>query len=144
MTYQFQVRKWKSEHLIDRLIDGQRNFREVLKREPPDKPANIDNKSMWTEFNISVSKLEKDEIMKAIGRQQNGKAAGVDRICAEFLKAVIKTTTLILYSRIWDEDVTPPIWQEGLIIKLAKRGELKNCNNWNGISLLSVPGNVFL
>ena len=102
---------------------------------------------MRTELNIPVSKLEKDEIRKAIGRLKHEKAAGIDSICAEFLKADIETTTSILYalfSRIWEEEVIPQDWEEGLIIKLAKRGDLKNCNNWRGTSLLSVPGKVFL
>ena len=80
------------------------------------------------------------------GRLENGKAAGVDSIGAEFLKADIETTSILyaLFSRIWEEEVIPQDWEEGLIIKLAKRSDLKNCNNWRGISLFSVPGKIFL
>jgi len=30
-----------------------------------------------------------------------------------------------------------------VIIKLPKKGSLKDCNNWRGITLLSTPGKVF-
>jgi len=30
-----------------------------------------------------------------------------------------------------------------VIIKLSKKGSLKDCNNWQGITLLSTPGKVF-
>jgi hypothetical protein len=32
--------------------------------------------------------------------------------------------------------------EEGIIIKLLKKGDLKDCNNYHGIMLLSVPGKV--
>jgi len=30
-----------------------------------------------------------------------------------------------------------------VVIKLPKKGSLKDCNNWRGITLLSTPGKVF-
>jgi len=32
---------------------------------------------------------------------------------------------------------------DGVIIPLPKKGDLADCNNWRGITLLSVPGKVF-
>ena len=37
----------------------------------------------------------------------------------------------------------PDAWKKGIIIKLPKKGDLKDCGNWRGINLLSVPGKVF-
>ena len=34
-------------------------------------------------------------------------------------------------------------WKEGVILKLPKKGDLSNFNNWRGIALLSIPGKVF-
>jgi len=34
-------------------------------------------------------------------------------------------------------------WRNGIIIPLPKKGDLTDCNNWRGITLLSVPGKVF-
>ncbi len=33
-------------------------------------------------------------------------------------------------------------WTEGTLIKLQKKGDLRNCSNYRGIMLLSVPGKV--
>ena len=37
----------------------------------------------------------------------------------------------------------PNDWKHGHLIKLPKKGNLKECSNWRGITLLSVPGKVF-
>jgi len=34
-------------------------------------------------------------------------------------------------------------WRKGLIFKLPKKGDLSNCGNWRGITLLPVPSKVF-
>ena len=39
---------------------------------------------------------------------------------------------------VWREKKTPEKWRKGLIIKLPKKGNLRECKNWRGISLLSV------
>ena len=33
--------------------------------------------------------------------------------------------------------------ENGIIVPLPKKGNLSDCNNWQGITLLSVPGKVF-
>jgi len=37
----------------------------------------------------------------------------------------------------------PSDWKIGIIIPLPKKGDLTDCINWRGITLLSVPGKVF-
>jgi len=62
------------------------------------------------------------------------------------LKADIKTSSKVLtnlFKNIWDKDTIPDDWSKGLIVKLPKKGELGNCNNWRGITLLSIPSKVF-
>ena len=34
-------------------------------------------------------------------------------------------------------------WKDAVIVPIPKKGELRNCNNWRGISLLDVAGKVF-
>ena len=36
----------------------------------------------------------------------------------------------------------PADWAEGVIIRIPKKGALSDCNNWRGITLLSVPSNI--
>lgn len=77
---------------------------------------------------------------------RNGKAAGPDNIPAEALKADLETTVEMLYplfEKIWEEEEVPSDWKEGYLIKLPKKGDLSNCANYRGITLLSVPGKVF-
>ena len=37
----------------------------------------------------------------------------------------------------------PLHWKEGYLIKLPKKGDLSNCTNYRGITLLDVSGKVF-
>ena len=76
---------------------------------------------------------------------KNGKAAGLDNISAKVLKVDPETTAEMLYPvlvKIWKEEKLPEGWKEGLIIKIPKKGDLANCNNWRGITLLSIPSKI--
>ena len=50
---------------------------------------------------------------------------------------------LNLFVTIWEDETLPSDWRKGLIVKLAKKGDLQICDNWRGITLLSVPSKVF-
>jgi len=43
---------------------------------------------------------------------------------------------------VWRDEKTPRRWRKGLIVKLPKKGNLKKCKNWRGITLLSVVSKV--
>ena len=76
---------------------------------------------------------------------KSGKAGGLDGITADMLKAEEVETPVILQSileDVWNEMVIPKEWTTGLIIKLPKKGDLSNCNNWRGITLLSLEGKI--
>ena len=47
-----------------------------------------------------------------------------------------------LVTKIWEKEDVPEQWKEGLIIKIPKKGDLNECDNYRGIMLLSVPGKV--
>lgn len=71
--------------------------------------------------------------------------SGIDSITAELLKAVIEFSTNKIHQllkKIWKHEKIPKSWMEGLIIRLAKKGRLKECKNWRGITLLSIVGKV--
>lgn len=36
----------------------------------------------------------------------------------------------------------PTTWSEDNIVKLPKKGHMTDCNNWRGISLLSIPSKI--
>ena len=85
----------------------------------------------------------KTEIQLALTQLINRKAAGLDNINPEVLKVDPEITVEMLYpllKKIWKEKI-PEEW-EGLIIKIPKKGELSNCNNWRGITLLRIPSKI--
>ena len=127
-----QMKRW-AEH-----------FREILNRPRPETPANIPPAE--EELPISCDRPSKEEIERAIKVQKKGKAAGPDEIPAEAIKGDMKTAVEILYElfgKIWEKEEIPTEWREGTVIKLPKKGDLRECTNYRGIMLLSVPGKVF-
>ena len=75
----------------------------------------------------------------------NGKAAGPDGIPVEALKTAPYTSAAMLgniIERVWEEEVVPEDWKEGFLVKLPKKGDQSECDNYRGIMLLSVPGKV--
>lgn len=124
------------------------HFKEVLNRED----ININNNQNiippnGDPLNINMEPITEDEIIKAIKRLKNGKSPGIDSITAEVLKVDIETTTKVmhkLFQQIWNHEIIPNDWAKGIIIKLPKKGDLSDCNNWRGVTLLSVPSKIFL
>ena len=48
-----------------------------------------------------------------------------------------------LFSVIWQEEIVPRQWREGLIVNIFKKGDREDPANYRGITLLSVVGKVF-
>ena len=120
------------------------HFQEVLNRPEPLVTAEIEVSVEDPHF-ITTAPSE-EEIRSAIKAMKSGKAAGIDGIHAEMLKADIDIATKVftnLFSKIWEKENIPEDWAKGLIVKLPKKGDLQNCDNWRGITLLSIPSKVF-
>ena len=82
----------------------------------------------------------------AVKALKSGKAPGADRITVEMLKADVTVTAPILteiFRQVWESKQVPEAWKTGLIFKLAKKGDLGDCSNWRGITLLSLTSKVF-
>jgi hypothetical protein len=72
---------------------------------------------------------------------KTAKASGPDNIPPDALKANPDLTANILHkicSDIWKNEVMPQDWNIGHLIKLPKKGNLKECKHYRGIALLSV------
>lgn len=94
---------------------------------------------------IDTSEPSREKVRKAIGYLKSGKAPRIDNIPAELLKADIDSATTKVKEIIgimWRDEKTPRKWRKGLIIKLPKKGNLKECKNWCGITLLPVVSKV--
>jgi len=47
-----------------------------------------------------------------------------------------------LLKKVWESGRIPNDWKRGLIIKLPKKGDLTECSNWRGITLLNIIGKI--
>ena len=126
-----QLERWKQ------------HFEEVLNVPAPQSA--VDEIMVMEQLNIDVKAPSMEEIIRSLKRVRNGKAPGIDNIQAEVLKVDIGTMASALhhvFTKIWNEEVIPVDWQRGVIVKLTKKGNLEVCDNWRGVTLLSVPGKV--
>ena len=83
--------------------------------------------------------------MSALGDMKSGKAPGYDSITADLLRVDTDTTVQVLhelFNKMWQEESIPENWLRGLIIKLPKKGDLMSCENWTGITLMSIVTEV--
>ena len=130
-----------SEQKLERWAE---HFEQLLNRPAPKNPPDI----VEAEIDIEIHCYHptREEIIHAVKKMKNGKAAGPDGIPAEALKTDRGTAAdmlLPLFEKIWEQEEIPTDWKDGHINKLPKKGDLSSCENYRGITLLSVPGKVF-
>jgi len=120
------------------------HFQDLLNRPLPPNPANIPPAHRTP--NVKVDPPSIAEIERAVKKLKANRAAGPDEIIPEALKADITMTSKALHAlfkKIWTSEEMRNDWKHGHLIKLPKKGNLKECSNYRGITLLSVPGKVF-
>lgn len=91
------------------------------------------------EMQINTDDVNEDKITTALKSMKIGKAAAVDGIPAELLKAGQNTSIQILYrvlNNVWCKEEIPEEWNEGIIVRIPKKGDTRECGNWRGITLL--------
>ena len=97
-------------------------------------------------IDASLEDIDISETIKALRKLKNNKATGLDEITAELLKHGKKRVAqelIHLFNLLWHAEDVPEECRQGIIIPLPKKGCLSDCNNWRGITLLSVPGKAF-
>ena len=120
------------------------HFQQILNR--PDPATFADITEAEEDLDIDMGAIQLQEVRDAIHKLKNGKAPGQDGVCAEMLKAEEQVTPRILQrilQDVWDTEEIPEDWKKGVVVKLPKKGDLGNCNNWRGITLLSLTSKVF-
>ena len=117
-----------------------------MNRPFPKSTCNFKEEPEAEALDINTGPIETTEIKNAIQSLANNKAGGEDEITPEMLKAMDETnlgTLKILFNKVWEEEKVPEQWRNGIIVKIPKKGDLSDCNNWRGITLLSVVSKVF-
>ncbi len=120
------------------------HFREVLNQPTPLTLFNLDQESPAPTLNITLEEIPRIEVARAIKSLKNNKVLGLNEVSTELLKhgSVVESLTR-LFNLIWHSEDVPADWRRGDIVMLPKKGNLGDCNNCQGITLLSVPGKVF-
>ena len=121
------------------------HFKEILNQPEPPSTFDFTKENRAAPLDVQTSEITREETLEAIGALKNNRAAGWDEITGEMLKhggedLVTKLTELL--NSCWEKQDVPRDWQQGMIVKLPKKGNISDCNNWRGITLLSVPGKV--
>ena len=89
--------------------------------------------------------IDRSEVREAIRGLRNGKAAGGDEIAAEWLKygpPELEEWLTKLLQQVWRTGVVPQAWRDAIVIPLFKKKDRRVCDNYRGISLLSVVGKI--
>ena len=80
-----------------------------------------------SEIDVSIECITSQEINAAL-KNMNVKAAGMDMIITELLKADIETTTCVLedlFRTVLEVEEIPEDWNCGLIVTLPKKGSVE-------------------
>ena len=121
------------------------HFEAILNRPSPRTVADIEDPE--TELPVSTEPFNLDEVRAAIWKMKNNKSPEMDLITAEILKEggeEVVQWLVCICNAAWKSGKVPTDWQSGIIVKLPKKGDLTDPNNWRGVTLLSVPGKVFV
>ncbi len=98
------------------------------------------------EWPHTQGRLERSEVLEAIRKLKLGKAPGSDGITAEMLKygEVVVDWMIQICNLAWEQIKVPEDRRKVIIVLLYKgKGNREGCNNYRGISLLSVPGKIY-
>ena len=77
---------------------------------------------------------------------KNNKSPGLDGVTAEMLKAggdTVVNWLLNICNHAWSSGEVPQDWKDGVVVCIPKKGNLTDCDNWRGVTLLSIPGKVY-
>jgi len=113
------------------------HFSEILNRDDPVNPVEENEIEELEEIGeIDLENWSLLEVKVALKRTKPGKASGVDEVGPELLPESGHGRLTRCCNRLWETERWPEMWKKGLIVKIFKKGDLRDCNNWRGVTLL--------
>ena len=97
------------------------HFVETLNQPDPEITSNFDNEVNFLKLNINFHVITEEETASAISKLKNNKAAGLDEVTAELMKAggeTIISTLTTLFNTCWRSKMVSDEWSKGIIVKL--------------------------
>lgn len=122
----------------DALEQWRKYFDGLLNVQPPNL---TEEPAVYQTAEPLVDEPTREEVEKAIKMLKNNKAPGIDGLPAELIKQGgerMLTELHNLITNIWRRECIPDEWRESIITPVFKKGDRSDCNNYRGISLLSV------
>ena len=135
------------DEVLERLQRWVEHLSEILNRDVPIHPVEEDGREKLKKIEeIDLGRWQVQEVKSALKMTKRGKAAGIDEVGPDLLRADMEDTASRLtrcYNRFWESEKWPEVWKKGLIVKIFKKGDLPDCNNWRGVTLQAVVITIF-
>ena len=104
-----------------------------------------------TNHNGMITRLEPDilecEVRWALGNSTTNKVSGGDGIPSELFQVLKDDAVKVLHSicqQIWKTQQWPQDWKKSVFIPILKKGNAKECSNYQTIALISHANKVML
>ena len=120
------------------------HFQSVLNCDEP-LILNDWNNEIQGECPIDTGVFSRGEVKTVIQNLKNNKSPGEDLITSEMCKEMGELGISRLHNlinSIWVSEGIPIDWKRGVIVKVPKKGDLSDCSNWRGITLLPVARKI--
>ena len=80
-----------------------------------------------------------NEVLEALMKIKCDKAGEKNGVLPELLKCCsgsLLDQLVELFQMVWKEGSVPQEWKDALVVPIPKKGDLSQCDNWRGVSLL--------
>ena len=107
---------------------------QITELQTPDTDPPINETALSSDVKETVTKLR--------GRKELACVTLVRRCSKLWVKAMIHGFAVVL-TAVCHSSTVPTDWKQGLVVPIWKgKGDRQDCNNYRGITLLSMPGKV--
>ena len=86
-----------------------------------------------------------EELTEALFKLKNRKAGGKSGIIPELIHCGgcdLEDRILKIMEQMWEDGCVVDDWKNAVVVPIPKKGDLRRCDNWRGISPLDVVGKV--